>query len=61
MDTISKCLCERCGYTWWPRSTEPPVRCAGCGSAYWAKPRQRKMVPRSPKPKAPKVYEDWGA
>ena len=41
--TILKC--QRCGYEWIPRSTQPPKRCPsapnGCGSRYWDKPIQR--------------------
>ena len=32
--------CRRCGKAWWPRQPHKPVRCPGCKSPYWDKPRQ---------------------
>jgi len=32
--------CRRCGKTWWPRRPQKPVRCPGCKSPYWNKPRR---------------------
>ena len=33
--------CLRCGYSWWPRSTDAPKRCPKCTSPYWDRPRVR--------------------
>lgn len=33
--TRFECRCERCNHTWVTRSSERPVKCPGCGSAYW--------------------------
>jgi len=38
--TAYKCHCEHCGYDW-TSLLENPVKCAGCGSPNWNKPRQR--------------------
>ena len=32
--------CQRCGHTWTPDAPNPK-RCPGCGSVYWATPRQQ--------------------
>ncbi|MBX3334878.1 MAG: hypothetical protein KF876_12195 [Nitrospira sp.] len=32
--------CRRCGKEWWPRQPRKPVRCPGCKSPYWDKPRR---------------------
>ncbi len=32
--------CRRCGKAWWPRQPRKPVRCPGCKSPYWDKPRR---------------------
>ena len=32
--------CQRCGKAWWPRRPQKPVRCPGCKSPYWDKPRR---------------------
>mgnify|MGYP001179659454 FL=1 len=32
--------CQRCGNAWWPRRPKKPVRCPGCKSPYWDKPRR---------------------
>jgi DNA-directed RNA polymerase subunit RPC12/RpoP len=32
--------CQRCGKKWWPRQPRKPVRCPGCKSPYWDKPRR---------------------
>jgi DNA-directed RNA polymerase subunit RPC12/RpoP len=32
--------CYRCGKVWWPRQLQKPVRCPGCKSPYWDKPRR---------------------
>ena len=32
--------CYRCGKMWWPRQPRKPVRCPGCKSPYWDKPRR---------------------
>ncbi len=41
--------CLRCGYTWFPRSTEPPKVCANkeCKSPYWDRPRRKKSTKKS--------------
>lgn len=33
--TIVQVECKRCGGRWFPRTPEPPKRCARCGSPYW--------------------------
>lgn len=38
--TVLECTCTRCGYVWTAKG-EAPVRCAGCGSPYWSKPKRR--------------------
>ena len=38
--------CNRCGYTWWPRSTKRPSECPKCNSPYWDKPRVRTEWPK---------------
>lgn len=37
------CQCERCGYQWIAKEAVP-VRCAGCGSVYWNRPRRIKKI-----------------
>lgn len=37
--TALECTCLRCGHVWVARG-EAPVRCAGCGSVYWSRPRR---------------------
>jgi len=32
--------CQRCGKAWWPRQPQKPIRCPGCKSPYWDKPRR---------------------
>jgi len=32
--------CRRRGKAWWPRQPQKPVRCPGCKSPYWDKPRR---------------------
>lgn len=39
--TIQGCRCERCGWVWVPRQTEPTV-CPHCKSPYWNKPKRAK-------------------
>ncbi len=34
--------CHRCGKVWWPRRPNKPVRCPGCKSPYWDRPRRLK-------------------
>jgi hypothetical protein len=36
--------CRRCGKAWWPRQLRKPVRCPGCKSPYWDKPRRVKQA-----------------
>lgn len=40
---IKQVTCLRCGFKWYPRSPEPPKRCANteCRSPYWNKPRRK--------------------
>ena len=35
-------VCLRCGHITVPRKSEPPRRCGGCKSPYWAKPGGKK-------------------
>ena len=37
--------CHRCGKTWWPRRPQKPLRCPGCKSPYWDRPRKLKPAP----------------
>lgn len=39
--TVLSCTCLRCGYEWQTRGEDVPVRCAGCGSVYWNRPRRK--------------------
>jgi DNA-directed RNA polymerase subunit RPC12/RpoP len=36
--------CLRCGRSWYPRKPELPVRCPGCRSPYWQRPRPKKVT-----------------
>ena len=38
--------CLRCGNTWWPRRPSKPLRCPGCKSPYWDRPR--KLIKKAP-------------
>ena len=38
--TIPHCLCERCGYTWYPRKPELPKLCPACKSRLWQIPKE---------------------
>lgn len=33
--------CVRCKHKWHPRNGRQPMKCAGCGSPYWKRPRIR--------------------
>lgn len=33
-----RCRCSRCGHRWTPKVAEP-VKCPGCKSVYWNRPR----------------------
>lgn len=33
-DTVSKLVCGKCGYKWWPRS-QKPVTCPRCKCRKW--------------------------
>ena len=39
--TISKLLCRRCGYRWWPRGPRLPLKCASCDDPGWQSKRVR--------------------
>jgi len=39
--------CLRCANRWWPRRPQKPLRCPGCKSPYWDRPRKLK-TPSSP-------------
>ncbi|TKB68626.1 MAG: hypothetical protein E8D52_06400 [Nitrospira sp.] len=36
--------CQRCAKAWWPRQPHTPVRCPGCKSPYWDKPRRLRQA-----------------
>jgi hypothetical protein len=38
--SLNQQRCYRCGKVWWPRKPRKPVRCPGCKSPYWDKPRR---------------------
>ncbi len=38
--SLNQHRCDRCGKVWWPRQPRKPVRCPGCKSPYWDKPRR---------------------
>ena len=38
--SLNQQRCYRCGKVWWPRQPRKPVRCPGCKSPYWDKPRR---------------------
>jgi DNA-directed RNA polymerase subunit RPC12/RpoP len=38
--SLNQQRCYRCGKVWWPRQLRKPVRCPGCKSPYWDKPRR---------------------
>jgi len=38
--SLNQQRCYRCGKSWWPRQPRKPVRCPGCKSPYWDKPRR---------------------
>jgi len=40
--TVLECICERCGHAWQPRTSEPSLRCPGCLSPYWQRPKTEK-------------------
>jgi hypothetical protein len=37
--------CLRCANKWWPRRPKKPLRCPGCKSPYWDRPRKLKLAP----------------
>lgn len=41
--SIPVCTCNRCGWTWYPRSPVTPHWCPHCNSPYWNRPRKRPM------------------
>ena len=38
---VTRCTCERCGKVWVARFDRVPLKCIGCQSPYWNKPRTR--------------------
>lgn len=36
---LAQLRCFRCGYEWFPKSSQKPRKCARCNSPYWDKPR----------------------
>jgi len=44
-EKIRKLTCNRCGWSWWPRSASPPGVCPACNSPYWDKPRRYDVPP----------------
>lgn len=43
--TISLVKCARCAHEWWPRTPEPPKRCAHCKALNWQRPAHVKREP----------------
>ena len=41
---IKPWACQRCEYTWIPRTVNVPKQCPGCKSLYWNKPRRGQAV-----------------
>lgn len=35
----ARCVCERCGYSWWTFYKKEPKACAKCKNKGWNKPR----------------------
>jgi DNA-directed RNA polymerase subunit RPC12/RpoP len=42
--SLNQQRCYRCGKVWWPRQPRKPVRCPGCKSPYWDKPRRLRQA-----------------
>lgn len=40
---LPRLMCKRCGYSWFPRSENPPKVCPRCNSPYWDRDRIRKV------------------
>jgi len=45
MPRLVTVTCKRCEYKWVPRVSNPTI-CPRCRSAYWNKPRSRKITKR---------------
>lgn len=41
---LPRCICERCGNKWIPRTDKKPLYCPACRSYYWDKPRRNSAV-----------------
>ena len=41
-EKVTVCKCERCGYKWQPKDSEPPEVCARCKSRFWNVPKVKK-------------------
>jgi len=41
--TLDGYKCERCKHEWIPRNKETPIICPACKSAYWDKPKKKKV------------------
>ena len=37
---LAQLHCFRCGYEWFPKSSQKPRKCARCNSPYWDMPRR---------------------
>lgn len=42
MQTIEQLRCGRCGYRWFPRSANRPVKCPECQSREWDSTDEKK-------------------
>jgi len=40
---IKKVQCNRCYFSWYPKTPKLPKLCGRCKSAYWNSPRIRKL------------------
>ena len=38
---LTHCECVRCGWGWYMRGSERPLRCTGCGNTNWDEPSKR--------------------
>jgi DNA-directed RNA polymerase subunit RPC12/RpoP len=60
--SLNQQRCYRCGKVWWPRQPRKPVRCPGCKSPYWDKPRRLRhtVTPPSTSVKKAKLAHSLG-
>ena len=34
-----RCVCSKCGFSWWARVSYPPLKCPACGNRRWNQKR----------------------